>query len=219
MPDIKYFYTPGACSFAPHILLRKAGLPFEPVKVALFEGEHMQPEFTRINPKQRVPVLSLDGDIITEVPAISTAIGDLVPEHHLMGRTPKERARVYEWMNWLSGTLHGQAFAGLWRPLRFSDDDSIFETIQAKGRMTIAECFAFIEERLNDPYAAGNEFTAADAFLLVFYRWGYAVGFDMAASYPKYTALAEKLGGLDWVIAAADAEGINPLRDQPPPLS
>jgi glutathione S-transferase len=44
--------------------------------------------------------------------AIATAIANLAPGRHLMGRTALDRVRVYEWMTWLSGTLHGQGFGG-----------------------------------------------------------------------------------------------------------
>ncbi len=216
MPEIEFYHAPGACSLAPHILLHMAGLSFTPKRVALFEGEHLTEDFARINPKRRVPVLVLDGETITEVPAIATAISELAPERAFMGRTRLERARVHEWMNWLSGTLHGQAFAGLWRPQRFSDDETILEQIQAKGRKTISECFDFIEERIQTPFALGDAFTAADAFLLVFYRWGNGVGFDMAADYPNYARLARNIAALDAAKAAADAEEIDVLRDHPP---
>lgn len=210
MPDIKLWLSPGACSLAPHILLHEIDAPFEPVVTRVLRGEHLTEEFTRINPKNRVPVLSLDGEVITELPAIATAIAGLRPERHLMGRTNLDKARVYEWMNWLSGTLHGQGFGCLWRPQRFSDEPEMFESIKAKGLKTISECFAAIEKRLTGPFAVGGAFTIADPFLLVFYRWGNAIGIDMQASYPNYTAFAHSLLRRRSVEAAVAAEGISP---------
>lgn len=111
MAEIKFWFSPGACSLAPHVLLHEIGVPFEAVTTNVFAGAQLAEAFARINPKQRVPVLSLDGQLITEVPAIATAISDLAPERHLMGGTRVDRARVYEWMAWLSGTLHGRGSA------------------------------------------------------------------------------------------------------------
>ena len=68
MPDLKLWYTPSACSLAPHILLHEAELPFEPVAVSIADGENLQERFLSLNPKGRVPVLSVDGEVITEVP-------------------------------------------------------------------------------------------------------------------------------------------------------
>ncbi len=210
MPNIKLWLSYGACSLAPHILLHEIGMPFEAVVTSVSEGANLTDTFVRLNPKKRVPVLSLDGEIITEVPAIATAISSLAPQRHLMGRTPLDQARVYEWMNWLSGTLHGQGFGCLWRPQQFSDDPGIFDRLQTKAKTTIADCFQTIEGKLSGPYSTGGAFTAVDPFLLVFYRWGNNIGFDMSATYPKYTAFARGLVDRASVAATLAAEELDP---------
>lgn len=156
MSELKLWYTPSACSLAPHILLHETKLPFEPVAVSIADGENLEEEFLRLNPKGRVPVLSIDGEVITEVPAIATAISDLSPDHGLMGQTPLERARVYEWMNWLSGTVHTLGFGGLWRASRFSDDEGALDGIRAKGKQAIADSFAVIEGKLTTLHAVAD---------------------------------------------------------------
>jgi glutathione S-transferase len=220
VPDIKLWYSSGACSLAPHVLLHEICVPFDAVETSFAKAAHLTDEFARINPKKRLPVLSLDGEVITEVPAIATAIADLVPERHLMGRTALDRVRVYEWMNWLSGTMHGQGFGGLWRPERFSDDLAAFDSIRARGRRTILECFELIESKVTSPYSTGGGFTAVDPYLLVFYRWGNGIGIDMPKACPSYTAFAQGLVQRDSVAAALAAEGISgqSLKDQVPPM-
>lgn len=210
MSEIKLWFSPGACSLAPHILLREIGASFEAVRTSIPEGAHLTEEFTRLNPKNRVPVLLLDGEVITELPAIATAISNLAPDRYLMGRTNLDRVRAYEWMNWLSGTVHGQGFGGLWRPQRFSDDPAIFENIRTKARRTIDDCFDAIDKRLSGAYSTGQNFTAVDAFLLVFYRWGNGIGIDMATAFPRYASFAEALLQRPSIAGAIAAEGISP---------
>lgn len=221
MPDIKLWYSPGACSLAPHVLLHEVRVPFDAIETSVAKAAHLTDEFARINPKKRVPVFSLNGEVITEVPAIATAIADLAPERHLVGRTALDRARVYEWMNWLSGTLHGQGFGGLWRPQRFSDDPDVLESIKSKARRTISESFDLIESRLSGPYSTGDGFTAVDPFLLVFYRWGNGIGINMRTTYPAYTTFAHELVQRESVAAALAAEGISSraLADQVPRMN
>lgn len=206
MVTIKLWYSPGACSLAPHVMLHEIAAPFEAVETPVSTGANLTEAFSRINPKQRVPVLALDGEVITELPAIATAISGLSPDRHLMGRTPLDQARVYEWMNWLSGTLHGQGFGCLWRPARFSNDEQAFDGIRTKGRQTISDCFALIEAKLRAPFAIGNAFTAVDPFLLVFYRWGAAIGLAMSTCYPRYSAFALALSERASVQSALAAE-------------
>ena len=164
---------------------------------------------------------ALDGEVVTEVPAIAIAIADLAPERHLVGRTTLDRARICEWMSWLSGTLHGQGFGGLWRPERFSDNPDAFESIKAKARQTISECFDLVESRLSGPYSTGDGFTAVDPYLLVFYRWGNGIGIDMPTTYPAYTTLAQELVQRASVAAALAAEGLSgrALADQVPRMN
>lgn len=193
MSTIRLWYSPGACSLAPHIMLNETGAAYEAIKVAIKDGAHLTEAFARLNPKKRLPVLALDDEVITELPAIATAISHLAPERHLMGKSPLETARVHEWMNWLSGTVHGQGFGCIWRPQRFSDDQTMHAAITAKGRQTVSDCFDMIEGRLTGPHAVGSAFTGVDAFLLVFYRWGNRIGLDMARSYANFTRLADGL--------------------------
>jgi glutathione S-transferase len=208
MPAIRYWYSPGACSLAPHILLHELGLDFEPIRVPIKEGALQTEAFGRLNPKRRVPVLALDDEVITELPAIATALSLLEPERHLMGRGLIDQARVYEWMNWLSGTVHAQGFGCLWRPQRFSDDAHVHESITARGRKTVAEYLATIDAKLLGSHAVGDGFTAVDAFLLVFYRWGNLIGIDMPATYANYGRFAEGHARRASVVKALAAERI-----------
>lgn len=155
---------------------------------------HFSEDFHRINPKMRVPVISIDDQVITELPAVATAISSLALEKHLMGRTPIETAKVYEWMNYLSGTLHAGGFGHFWRPERWSTstDPAGLNAVKAKALETILEAYQYIEGRLNAVHAVGDYLTAVDPFLYVFYRWGRIISRDMLA-YPKYSALVRNL--------------------------
>ena len=64
------FYSPGACSLAPHIVLEEIGQPFSLVLVSTDRGETHTPEFLSVNPKGRIPVLVTGNTVLTEAPAI-----------------------------------------------------------------------------------------------------------------------------------------------------
>jgi glutathione S-transferase len=205
---ITFYYSPGSCSFAVHILLFEAKVVFEPMRIEM--GKFPQ-EFLALNPKGRVPVIILkdannNDQVITEAPAILTAVSLRVPERKFLGSNNIETARVYEWMNWLSGTLHGQAFGGLWRPERFLNDPTEEDArrLREKAVETILSCYDTIESKLHasstvshSSFAVGNSLTVVDPYLAVFYRWGMRnVTLDMTR-YQKYTALWKELEKLD----------------------
>jgi len=110
-----------------------------------------------------------------------------------MGSTPLETARVYEWMSWLSGTVHMAGFKHLKRPEMFTDEETAKKGIQAKAMNTYVGGLETIEEKLDGTFAVGNAFTAVDAYLFIFFRWGVEIGIDVKTKFPKYTALVRNL--------------------------
>ena len=208
MPALKLWYAPGACSLAVHILLKEIGASFEPIVIGPNASQESLDQFRTVNPKMRVPILVIDEHPITETPAIMTAISQLAPERQLFGTTALEVVRCYEWLNWLSGTVHGQGFGGLFRPARFADDSSMHAEIQRKGWETVLECFGRIESGLDGVHAVGAGFTVVDPYLFVFWRWGVERGADMEGRYPRYARLVAELVKREGVVAALEAEGI-----------
>jgi glutathione S-transferase len=78
--------------------LKELDVDFEFVPVNLFAGEHKGPDFLRLNPAGKVPVL-VDGDIIIpESAAIVLYLADKYREKGLLPSSIKERAETYRWM-------------------------------------------------------------------------------------------------------------------------
>lgn len=204
---IRFWYMDGACSLAVRICLNEIGASFEGIRTVMGEGGTASEEFGRINPKRRVPVLGLDDDLITELPAILTAVSHLAPQHALMGASNLEVARAYEWLAWLTGTLHGHGFGSLWRPARFSDDACTHASISHKGRKVIEESFAMIEPRLQAGYSVGSGFSSIDALLFVYYTWGNMIGVNMTL-FENYFRLADILMTRRSVIEAMKSERV-----------
>ena len=64
---MKLYYSPGACSLSPHIVLREAGYDFELEQVDNREKKTKTgKDYWQINPKGQVPALMLDnGELVT----------------------------------------------------------------------------------------------------------------------------------------------------------
>ena len=185
---LRLFYSPGACSIVPHIALEEAGAEFEPVKVVLAEGEHLKPEFLAINPHARVPALGTDRGVITENIAILNFIADSFGGE---GSVPRgdafATARCNELLGWFASSVH-ISFATIWRGSRFTSDESVWPALQQGGRSALEKHFAEIEALCGDGWLVGDQFTAADSYAAIFYRWGRRIEMDMAP-YPRWAAL------------------------------
>lgn len=91
--------------------LQELGVPFEAVRVDLTKGEHRSPEFLRLNPAGKLPVL-VDGDtVLTESVAIDLYLVEKYPEARFIPDDVRERAEVYRWLMFAATELEQP----LWR--------------------------------------------------------------------------------------------------------
>lgn len=211
-------YSPGACSLAPHIALEEIGVPYALDLRSTKNAEGTSaPDYLAINPKARVPaLLGVEGrsggaeGLLTEASAILVYLARAYQEAELLPGGPAGEARCVEWLNWLSESVHGMSLAQLWRPERFVSDPALFPAVIAKGRDNLDEQFRAIEGILADGrgWAVPQGYSVADAFLLVFWRWGGRVGYDMRNSFPAWTAVSERIVARDAVRRALEQEGL-----------
>ena len=78
---MKLYYSPGACSMSPHIVLAESGVAADLVKVSL-QSHKLEDgtDYYTVNPKGQVPALRLDdGSLLTEGPVIVQYIADKAP--------------------------------------------------------------------------------------------------------------------------------------------
>jgi glutathione S-transferase len=182
------YYSPGACSLAVHIVLEELGLPFSLQLTSTSDGTTRSPEYLRVNPKGRVPVLVSGDFVLTEAPAILMYLAATNPAAGLMPASRQGMARTVEWFNWLSGSVHAVAVRQVWRPETFTTDAAQHAAIVEKGRESLGSAFSLIEEKLlTSAWAVGSAYSVVDPYLLVFYRWGNRMGFDMTGRYPQWT--------------------------------
>jgi glutathione S-transferase len=208
--EIKLFYANGACSLAPHIALEETGIVFEPVRIDTANGEHRRPEYLRINPKARVPALAVDDWVLTENPAILQFVARSFPEARLWPDDLRDQARVAEWLAWIASTIH-VAYAHVRRTERYATSEAALLDVKAKGREVCQDLWHAVDGAIGTgPWALGEHYSVADAYLLVFWTWGRgpALGFDMATDFPNWTAHARRMATRPAVERAFRREGL-----------
>lgn len=200
---MKLYYSPGACSLAPHILLRETGLPFELVRVDLASHKLREPnDYYAVNAKGGVPVLELeDGERLTEGPVIAQWIGDRAARTDLMPAAGTlARYRVMEWQNYITSELH-KSYSPLFKS-DFSEDG------KAWFRSALRKRYEYVASRLEkNDFLAGSTFTAADAYLFVVTNWAGRVGVDLQ-NLPALDAFMNRVRTREAVQAALTAEGL-----------
>jgi len=198
---MKLYYSPGACSLSPHILLREAGLAFEPVLAStktkkLPDGT----DYNSINPKGQVPLLELDnGERLSEGPVIAQYIADQVPQKKLLAPAGMARYRVLEWLNFITSELH-KSYSPLFNPAMPEEGKAVF-------RKRLAERYQWIDSQLaGKTFLTGEDLTPADIYLFVVTRWAKPVGVE--ANGANLAAFMERMNARPAVQEALKAEGL-----------
>ncbi len=200
---MKLYYTPGACSHAPHILLREAGLDFTIEKVDLATKKtETGVDFKTINPHGYVPALQLDnGAVVTEVAVINQYIADRVPAKKLApaNGTP-ERYTLQSWLNFISSEVHKQ-LAPMFNPKLPEDYKTILKE-------KLATRFDTINAHLSkNTFVLGDSFTAPDAYLYTVLNWAKYFAVDFA-KWPAIKSFMERVAARPSAREAAKAEGL-----------
>ncbi|KAK4547475.1 hypothetical protein LTR36_001131 [Oleoguttula mirabilis] len=211
-PAVTLYLLPGASSLFPHILLRYCHIPFTPH--VIHHPSNLATDLADISAKHQVPVLVLDGGndnntrtVVTENPAIAHAINQLAPQCHLFGRTRTDFLKVCEWLNFISGPLHAQAWGPYIRPERFTTATTpeALTGVKAAAEQRLHERFAMLEKGLHadGPWALGEHFTAVDAYVFPFFRLPTARGMmgrgDMEGCYPRWGRVVRGVEGMEAV--------------------
>ncbi len=173
---MKLYYSPGACSLAPHIVLQELHLPFEAVRVDTKTHRLAESgaDYYAINPKGYVPAIELDdGSLLTEVAAILQYLADLRPEAGLLAAPGSmERYRTIEWLTFISSELH-KGFSPLWNP-------DMPEAAKKIALEKLQQRFDLLDKHLADQeFLVGDGFTVADAYAYTIINWTNFLKIDL----------------------------------------
>ncbi len=182
------FAAKGSCSTATHIALEEAGADYILHKIDTAAGDQRKPEFLKINPKGRVPVLTTDRGPLTENVALLLFVAQTYPKAVL---APLDDvfalAELNAFNSYLASTVH-VAHAHKMRGSRWSDNAEAIETMKAKVQQNMTDCAVVIEnEYLTGPWVLGADYSIGDCYLHVITTWMMGDGVEMKP-FPKLSA-------------------------------
>jgi len=199
---MKLYYAPSACSLAPHITAREAGIDLTLDKVDFATKKTASGKnYLEINPKGYVPALELDnGQVLTEGPAIMQYLADQKPASGLApANGTLERYRLQETLGYINSEIH-KTYGPLFNP-------KLPAEVRQERIDYLHKRYPLIESTLKGKsFLFGDKFTIADAYLFVTTRWAGVVKLDLSA-YPSLTAFQERVAQRPGVRAALEAEG------------
>ncbi len=184
---MKLYFTPGACSLAPHFVLAELGLDYQLVPVDLRTKAFPGGDFYKVSAKGYVPALELSkGEVLTECTAILQYLAEKKPEAKLLAPVGElARYRCLEWLNYIATELH-KGFGPLWNPSSTAE-------AQKAAKDQLSKRLILVEEALKgQEYLLGSQYSIADAYLFTVLSWSNFVKFDLSP-WPKVLGFLERV--------------------------
>jgi glutathione S-transferase len=200
---MKLYYAPGACSLAPHIIAREAGIELDLHRVEFTpHGKFADGgDYTAINLKGAVPALEFDdGQVLTENAVVLQYLAACAPESGCMPvGEGTERWRVLELLNFIATELH-KGFAPL------------FHGASGEARATVVRELGrrldYLEAVYGGrPWLSGERFTIADAYGFAVLRWTGTHKID-TSPWPGLEGFMQRVRARPAVQQAMHEEGI-----------
>jgi len=199
---VTLYYSPGACSQAPHILMHEIGIEHDAVRVhlkshTLNDGS----SYLAVNSKGSVPAIQIEnGEVLTENAVILQYLADRAEAVQVLPPLGDfRRYRVLEMVNFITTELH-KSFSPL-----FAADAG--EEVKAFFREKVASRLDYIDERLGPgPFLFGGELTLPDPYLFVISGWTEALcGLEQ---WQKLAAFRARMLQRAWVRHVLRFEGL-----------
>jgi glutathione S-transferase len=199
---MKLYYSPGACSLAPHIAAREAGIPVELKKVDLKAKQYEGGDYKQVNGKGYVPAVETeDGGVLTECPAILQYIADRKPEAGLAPKPgDKARYQLQEALNFITSELH-KGMGAYFSP-------AMNDGWRQANTERLSLRFDWLAKHLQGKqYMMGDKFSVADAYLFTILNWAGPTKFDLS-KWPAITDYQKRVAQRPRVQEALKAEGL-----------
>ena len=186
------YYWPGASSVIPHITLEEIGAPYDRKLVNLAKGVHKSDAYLKINPRGKVPALSIDGNVLTENVAILTYLAKRFPDAQLLPQDLSEEARCISTMAWFASAVH-PTFAHIIRPERFATDTAAQLNMKEMARKTFwAHCKEVNDLLSGKQWMMGAQYTVSDPYAFFFYDLGLRIKLPVQ-ELAAYAAFGERM--------------------------
>ncbi|WP_160982302.1 glutathione S-transferase family protein [Paracandidimonas lactea] len=171
--------------------LKELDAEFEFVPVNLAAGEHLHPDFLRLNPAAKLPVL-VDGDLVlTESAAIVMYLAEKYGDKGLVPADPKERALAYRWSLFAVTELEQP----LWRIARnsfvYPEEKRLPADIPHAQEDFLAMAAVLERHMEGREYIVGDGITIADCITAYLLDWGERIG--LLESFPNLKAYMTRM--------------------------
>lgn len=151
--------------------LLELGAEFEFVPVNLATGEHRHPDFLKLNPAGKLPVL-VDGDVVlTESAAIVLYLAEKYPAKSLLPADLKKRAQVYRWIMFAVTELEQPLQRIARHTVVYPEDKRLPGDVALARQEFLTMASVFDRHMEGRRFIVGDNVTAADCVMAYLVDW------------------------------------------------
>ena len=186
---LELYYAPKTCALVPYVTLTEAGADFRVHNMNSRSGALKTPEYLRLNPKHKVPVLVIDGEPLTENVAIQIFINRTFPQAKLLPQDPHQEIKAISLMAWFASTIHPHLTPNA-RPENYCDLPGSADAVKRAGSFDTDKIIKELEKTRHEGIAGEISFdeqhdlqTGKGKYNLLFVQWQEKG--ERAVIYPK----------------------------------
>ena len=181
--SLTFYVAPMSTASVTELVLAELGVPCERVPMDIQKGDTKKPDFLKVNPNGKVPVIVHDGTVIFESAAITMYLGEMFGvEKKLYPAPGPKRGEAMKWCVWANVTL-GDA-VGRWtrNTMDYYPADQKNAKAGEAAEADMKNCLAILDGGLaGKQYLTGDDYTLVDAHLHSFLDWLRMMKVDFSA--------------------------------------
>lgn len=195
---LKFYFNGSPNPTKVALFLEESGLPYQPMPVDTRKGEQFHPEFLKLNPNGKVPVIDDSGTVVFDSNAILLYLAE---KHGMFMPESRHRGAMLSWLMFVAtgiGPYSGQSV----HFRHFANDASPYASKR----------YQFEAERhyqVLDEHLASNEFLVGGAYSFVdMAAWGWArmmafvMGDAAAAKFSHVQRFVDQIGAREAAVRA-----------------
>lgn len=177
-----FYYSPMSTAVITNFVLEELGVPCEKIKLDLRKGEARTPEFLRLNPNGKVPLIVHDGTPIWESAAITMYLGEVFGvEKNLYPSPGPKRGEAMKWIVWTNVTFGDAVYHWLRNTSEWVPAEQHNAKAAEVGMANVQNCLRILNEALDGKQFLLGEYTLTDTHINSFTDWLRFMKMDLSA--------------------------------------
>src|SRR6478736_3486876 len=167
-----FYFAPMSTATLTELVIEELGIPCDRKQLDIRAGDTKKPEFLKINPNGKVPVIVHDGVAIWESSAITMYLGETFGVDKKLYPAPgPKRGEAMKWIAWTNVTL-GDAVGRLGRnTMSWVPAEQHNAKAAEAATKDIADCLRILDKALDGRQFLVGDYTLADTHANSFTDW------------------------------------------------